>query len=60
MIDGTIARRMNTVSEFGARFDTAANFVFAAVCLIKFLPVISMPAWLQLLRQFRKGILSGT
>ena len=28
MIDGTIARRMNTVSEFGARFDTAADFVF--------------------------------
>ena len=46
MIDGTIARRTNTVSEFGARFDTAADFVFAAVCLIKFLPVISMPIWL--------------
>ena len=46
MIDGTIARRMNTVSEFGARFDTAADFVFVVVCLIKFLPVISIPAWL--------------
>ena len=46
MIDGTIARRMNTVSEFGARFDTAADFVFVVVCLIKFLPVISMPIWL--------------
>ena len=45
MIDGTIARRTNTVSEFGARFDTAADFVFAAVCLIKFLLVISMPIW---------------
>ena len=41
-----IARRMNTVSEFGARFDTAADFVFVVVCLIKFLPVISIPAWL--------------
>ena len=46
MIDGTIARRTNTVSEFGARFDTAADFIFAVVCLIKFLPVISIPAWL--------------
>ena len=46
MIDGTIARRMNTVSEFGARFDTAADFVFVVVCLIKLLPVISMPLWL--------------
>ena len=46
MIDGTIARRTNTVSEFGARFDTAADFVFVVVCLIKLLPVISMPLWL--------------
>ena len=46
MIDGTIARKMNTVTEFGARFDTAADFVFVVVCLIKFLPVISIPAWL--------------
>ena len=46
MIDGTIARRTNTVSKFGARFDTAADFVFVVVCLIKFLPVISIPAWL--------------
>ena len=46
MIDGTIARRTNTVSEFGAKFDTAADFVFVVVCLIRFLPVISIPAWL--------------
>ena len=46
MIDGTIARRINTVSEFGARFDTAADFVFVVVCLIKLLPVISMPVLL--------------
>ena len=46
MIDGTIARRINTVSEFGARFDTAADFVFVVVCLIKLLPVINMPVWL--------------
>ena len=46
MIDGTIARRTNMVSEFGARFDTAADSVFVVVCLIKLLPVISIPAWL--------------
>ena len=46
MIDGTIARRTNTVSEFGARFDTVADSVFVVVCLIKLLPVISMPLWL--------------
>ena len=31
MIDGTIARRTNTVSEFGERFDTVADFVFVVV-----------------------------
>ena len=46
MIDGTIARKMNTVTEFEARFDTAADFVFAVVCLIKLLPMISMSIWL--------------
>ena len=46
MIDGTIARRTNMVSEFGARFDTAADSVFVVVCLIKLLPVISIPVWL--------------
>ena len=46
MVDGTIARRTNTVSEFGARFDTAADFVFVVVCLIKLLPVVSIPIWL--------------
>ncbi len=46
IIDGIIARQTNTVSGFGARFDTAADFVFVVVCLIKLLPVISMPIWL--------------
>ena len=46
MTDGIIARRTNTVSEFGARFDTLADTIFVVVCLIKLLPVICMPAWL--------------
>ena len=46
MIDGTIARRTNTVSGFGARFDTVADFVFVMVCLIKLLPMISISIWL--------------
>ena len=32
MADGMIARKTNNVSSFGARFDTAADFLFAAVC----------------------------
>ena len=46
MLDGFAARKTDTVSEFGARLDTAADFVFAAVCLLKLLPVLRIPAWL--------------
>ena len=35
MIDGTIARKTNAVTEFGSKLDTVADFVFVAVCLIK-------------------------
>ena len=46
MIDGTIARKTGTVSEFGARLDTVTDFVFLSVSLVKFLPVFSIPQWL--------------
>lgn len=46
MIDGTVAKKTNCSSEFGARFDTVADFMFAAVSLIKFLPMIHFPKWL--------------
>ena len=46
MADGTIARKTGTASEFGSKFDTAADFVLVAVCLIRLLPVIHIPDWL--------------
>ena len=46
MIDGAVARRTGTVSEFGSRLDTFADIVFAAVCQIKLLPVLDVPVWL--------------
>ena len=46
MIDGTIARKTNTVSEFGSTLDTVADFVFVVVCSIKLLPLVHIPAWL--------------
>ena len=46
MIDGTVARKTGTVSEFGSKFDTAADFVLVFVCLFKFIPVIHVPTWL--------------
>ena len=46
MIDGTIARKTGAVSQFGARLDTVADFVFMLVCAIKILPLIHLSAWL--------------
>ena len=46
MSDGIIARKTNTVSEFGSKFDSAADFVFVTVCLIKILPAMDIPTWL--------------
>ena len=46
MIDGTIARKTGAVSKFGARLDTASDFVFMFVCGVKILPIIHIPVWL--------------
>ena len=46
MIDGTIARKTNSTSEFGDKIDTAADFAFVTVSLIKMLPTINIPHWL--------------
>ncbi len=45
MIDGTVARKTNSDSEFGAQFDTVADFIFVAAALITFLPFIHIPKW---------------
>ena len=45
-IDGTIARKTKTISEFGARLDTVADSVFVAVCFVKILPLMQFSAWL--------------
>ena len=48
MIDGTVARMTGTTSEFGAKLDTAADFMLVVVCLIKLLPKLFVPLWLWL------------
>ena len=48
MADGAVARKTGTVSRFGARLDTFADIVFVAVCLIKLLPVMHVPAWIYI------------
>ena len=46
MVDGTVARRMGSASEFGARLDTVSDFVFMIVALIRFIPHLHIPVWL--------------
>ena len=50
MADGIIARKTNSVSEFGSRFDGVADFVFVVVCLMKILPVMDIPICMYGLR----------
>ena len=46
MIDGTVARKTGVVSNFGAKLDTASDFVFMAVCVVKLFPKINISVWL--------------
>jgi len=46
MIDGTIARKANSASEFGSKLDTVADLIFVAVSLIKLLPAIHIPRFI--------------
>jgi CDP-diacylglycerol--glycerol-3-phosphate 3-phosphatidyltransferase len=46
MIDGTVARKTGTVSEFGSKLDTVADLILVIVCLIKLLPVLHVATWL--------------
>ena len=43
MIDGTVARKTNSVSPLGSELDTAADLVFVTVSLVKLLPVLHIP-----------------
>ena len=59
MVDGTIARRTKTISEFGARLDSIADIVFVAVCFVKILPLIHLPVllwiWIAIIATIKIG-----
>ena len=42
MIDGTVAKRTNSISNFGAKLDTIADIIFVFASLISVLPAIHM------------------
>ena len=48
MLDGTIARKLGTDSEFGEKLDTFADIIFVVIALYKLLPVckINMAIWI--------------
>lgn len=46
MADGIVARATGTVSETGQRLDSAADLIFAAVCLVKILPMLELKPWI--------------
>lgn len=46
MVDGTIARRTNSATEFGARLDTIADTIFAVIVIIKIAPILDHSIWL--------------
>ena len=43
-IDGTIARKMGTASDFGSKFDTVADFIFAVAVVIRIMQALTVPA----------------
>ena len=45
-IDGVIARRTNTASEFGAKLDSLADFSLFLVCASGLIPVVNVPIWI--------------
>jgi CDP-diacylglycerol--glycerol-3-phosphate 3-phosphatidyltransferase len=46
IIDGPIARRTKTASNFGAFLDSAADLFFIAIVLIIFIPLLAFEAWM--------------
>lgn len=48
MLDGAVARRTGTVSEFGSKLDTVADFILVLVCFIKLLPIVKIESWMFL------------
>lgn len=47
-IDGTIARKMGTSSDFGAKLDSISDLVFYIVMFVKLVPILiqMMPIWM--------------
>ena len=47
-VDGAVARKRGEATDFGAKFDTAADFVFALAVIGKIAGSVHLPVWLLL------------
>lgn len=45
-VDGAVARRFGNETKFGAKYDTAADFVFAIAVIVKIVNALHFPIWL--------------
>ena len=45
-LDGLVARKTGTESQFGARLDSAADLLFLTVCAATLLPLLRLDAWI--------------
>ena len=46
VLDGYVARKTHTTSKIGAALDSIADFVFIAVMLVIFIPLLSLKLWM--------------
>ena len=46
MMDGIVARKTNTVSHFGSKLDTFADFIFFIICFLKIYPCLQFTNWI--------------
>ena len=57
MVDGTIARKTNSVTDFGSKLDSAADLIFITTACIKVLPAVHLPGriwiWIILIAGMR-------
>ena len=48
IIDGSVARKTKSVTAFGSKLDSTADFLFIGAVFIRLLPVLNLPRWLWL------------
>jgi len=46
VLDGYLARKLHRETRLGEKLDSAADLIFAAVCLGKLFPILTFPLWL--------------